>query len=367
MRRHSRAQQLNQDRIRKIRWRKRLKRKGLKYIPLNSGQDFLVEFPARFSLTNNYAETVKTIGQIKEIGHSRSRIPRRIKLDLSQTVEVSIAAVVVLCAEIDRIQAQNNRVRINRFFTSNLPSWNAEVGAQLDMFGFFKLLNVPLRANWPDELFKDRFAVVELIACNGFLPERVKLLTDDLQNVAEFFRQSPYVYEGLIEAVHNVVEHAYPDDWEFQFRPLDGTGWWAAASFEAAENEVRVVAFDQGVGIPETLPRWGLFEQVRQRLSEGSTVIGDLIRDDAHMINAAIQVSRSSRDRALGRGQGLAEIVSIVDEIPLSKVRILSARGGLLYRKGVDPSLFALDGHLGGTLIEWSIPVPNSMDQINDG
>ena len=38
-------------------------------------------------------------------------------------------------------------------------------------------------------------------------------------------------------------------------------------------------------------------------------------------------------------------------------VRILSGGGGVLYTPGKDLELFSLPRHIGGTLIEWTLPV----------
>lgn len=74
------------------------------------------------------------------------------------------------------------------------------------------------------------------------------------------------------------------------------------------------------------------------------------------MIAAAIEVSRTARESDQGRGQGLKEIFSIVDEVEGAKVRVLSGHGEVLYDALQGLRAHSLDRHIGGTLIEWDVP-----------
>lgn len=83
------------------------------------------------------------------------------------------------------------------------------------------------------------------------------------------------------------------------------------------------------------------------------------------MIKAALEVSRTSRGVGSGRGQGLTDVVSPIDELGDGRLRILSGRGCILHRPGDDIKCVEFERDLDGTLIEWVIPVGASVvDQI---
>ena len=79
------------------------------------------------------------------------------------------------------------------------------------------------------------------------------------------------------------------------------------------------------------------------------------LKEHATMIEAALEVSRTSLTS--GHGQGLRDVVSPVDQLEGGRVRILSGKGQVLYEKGGKLGKVERTQHLGGTLIEWTIPV----------
>ena len=73
------------------------------------------------------------------------------------------------------------------------------------------------------------------------------------------------------------------------------------------------------------------------------------------MIEAALEVSRTSLTS--GHGQGLKDILAPVEQQSGGMVRIISGKGQIIYKSGQKLAKFEKNLHLGGTLIEWTIPV----------
>jgi len=351
MKRLSAKQRARIERLRRRRTRNSLRRKHFKYA---ADYRFNISFPEVMSLSDNYAETIGPIQKMKEHGHSNHRKPVVISLDMSNVRSVSAASLLVLNSEIDRLLARRwNNVR---FVASKWENWLAMVVRQLERLGFFDLLEIPIDMNWPDEFLGPQETLLPMIACDRLMPERVQNIRLRLESVAEFFDQGPQVYEAMIEATDNAVRHGYKLPELLLYPPAMDSSWWATADYSPDHHLVRVLVFDQGVGIAATLDRWDKWELVRGYI-QSVTGDQDFFNDDAAMIEAALKVSRTSEAMGSGHGQGLRDILSPVEETGSGSVRILSGRGGILYDKAKGVQRIQLSSHIGGTLIEWTLPV----------
>lgn len=147
------------------------------------------------------------------------------------------------------------------------------------------------------------------------LQEIIEFLTD----VAAVFEQDPAIYEALVEAAYNSVLHAYPNDTPARHMSRDKR-WWATACWLPDENVVKFYVYDQGVGIPSTLPRWSSWEELRGMIKNWP-LVGAAINDQSLLIEAAIEVSRTSRPNT-GHGNGLSDVVRPIKELKGGLVRI---------------------------------------------
>jgi hypothetical protein len=230
--------------------------------------------------------------------------------------------------------------------------WNPEVRDLLESLGFFELLDVS-DSQIASTKINDEMTTVTVLPMisNTELDQR---LLASLSKISEALHSDPTIYGALVEAAYNVGKHAYPDGYRWRFPPVV-KGWWATASLDPAANCVKFLVYDQGVGIVETLPRWEGWEKVRGILAHLPFNVGDTLNDQSRMIKAALEVDRTSLDG--GHGKGLQDIVGVVDGFTSAEVRILSGRGSLLYKVENEHVLKDETLHLGGTLIEWTIPV----------
>lgn len=271
-------------------------------------------------------------------------------MDLSTIQSISLAGALVLGAEIHRWRVHHGPGLRAR----NIADWNPRVRHLLAGLGFFKLLRVQVPRRMQREEYVGEVAVLRMISSTQLDQELLQTTMKQLTAVAEVLDQDPSVYGALVEASYNAKLHAYPEDHHYEFPPLI-PGWWATASWNPVEGCVKFLVYDQGVGIPATLPKWSGWEKVRAKLAEnlGGLAVG--LRDASSLIAAAIEMDRTSLQG--GHGKGLQDVIRAVETVPGSSVRILSGTGSVLYHHGGRIEKKDETLHIGGTLVEWRIPV----------
>lgn len=360
---------LERDRTRLARRRKALKRRllvasrkkgkpALRDKPLRSSEIIRIVPPTEFSFSRNYDATVKCLRAFKKAVFSRTSDgrPAPIFLDLSAIEHISLAGALVLGAEVHRWSDH----RRSRLRASNISDWKPDVRNILYNLGFFELLNIRIPRSIEVELFENEITVLRMISSTRLDAELLQRTLERLNSVAQILHRDPFVYGALVEAAYNAKMHAYPDEHEYEFPPTI-KGWWATASWNPGEGYVKFLVYDQGVGIPATLPRWQGWETVRSWLVTNLGPIGVNLNDASHLIEAALAVDRTSLGG--GHGKGLQDVVAVVRSTAGSSVRILSGTGSILYTYNglVEKKDEAL--HIGGTLIEWRIPVKSHEDR----
>src|SRR3569623_1871453 len=151
-----------------------------------------------------------------------------------------------------------------------------------------------------------------------------------------------------MEAMANAFEHAYPP------RPYPTSipylkRWWAAGAYDPKTNTLEFVVYDQGVGMPRTLPPF-LQTMLLTPLRPDIT--------DADVIIEAIKASRS-RTKRPERGNGLKMICGLVEELKGSFVRILSGHAEVTYHRPQDVRGKLRSNPFCGTLIQWTLKLPS--------
>ena len=213
--------------------------------------------------------------------------------------------------------------------------------------GYFELLHLERpETEWPQKSttflpFKRGQAKAEN---SGDLAKQLRIEVEELvgQRIKRHF-----LFEGLSEAITNVGQHAYRDVADYRRKQ-----WWLSASFNAESRHLCVTFYDQGDGIPHTLPRSRWFE-----------VIQDVFNSwpDSRKIQAATDIGRSSSGLD-ERGKGLQDLVEFARAHAAGRLSIYSLRGMYLQSFTNDGTKVAQDcerrdfeNSIGGTLIEWSV------------
>lgn len=313
----------------------------------------VIQAPEILSFSNNYEATVKCLHDLKMAAllEPPAGTRRYVRIDFARIRELSTASALVLAAEIDRWR----KVRKAQLRPRNIKEWSPTVKRLLVEIGFFDLLDVD-RPKLPDSPDPSRdIAILPMVSGNTLDRSKLALIEDHLRTIANVFQQEPSIYMALTEAAYNSIKHGYPKDYDFKFTTLKNQ-WWATGSWSPERSEIKLIIYDQGVGIAETLPSWDHWEELNNWLSSKHPVLSKVLKEHASMIEAALEVSRTSLTS--GHGQGLLDVVSPVDQLGGGCVRILSGRGQVLYEKDQKIVKIERSQHLGGTLIEWTIPVP---------
>ena len=122
-----------------------------------------------------------------------------------------------------------------------------------------------------------------------------KELRIDIEQITGHGIKKHEFFQGLSEAMVNVGQHAYP----LGTVSPSSKYWWQSASFDRKNRTLTVMFYDQGIGIPKSLPSDGLLERFRHRFSSWP---------DSLKIKTAMKYGRSSTRRG-ERGKGLQDMV----------------------------------------------------------
>lgn len=359
MRRLSREENCRQARQRLNRQRKKLIRKLIcsgklkRYAP-GFRNALVISAPKRMSLGENYEETVAFFSKIKRLGqvlatefrrNKRGKV-RPFRISLAEVEHLSVRSAVILSAELDRLR----RVIGAKLKYLGRASTSEDVTSILSELGCFSLVSV----DHPEASgvhTKSRKTLIKMICGSRLDEDKFTEFDDALGRVFAEYHSLPRLYEGMSEALLNVRHHAYLDEVKLTY-PSPGKRWWATACIDSKENELRIFVYDQGVGIPATLPHTGYGEMLSS-LVKGAA--HGQLGDDATLLKGALEYSRSRTEQA-GRGKGFKNIMSAIDTYQTGRLRIVSGRAEVTYSgQGVIVSQ-RHDQHVGGTLIEWTLP-----------
>lgn len=292
-----------------------------------------LKMPKILSLDKNYNETAEIFEKIHKIVFSDGR---SVALDFSECEEVTPESCVVLAAEIDRC------LRIKpKSITGNYPKAE-NVYFILQTLGFFRLLKIKADRNYTvPEVF-----IVPLVSGKE---GKIELLNGMSELFVELpaYKELGMAFGGrvervLTEAMTNTLEHAYPA--EFKQKTDCVSRWWRAGF--KTKQAITMVLYDQGAGIPNTLPAY--WHETIKSFFKGNTS-----PSDGEMIKLAMKVRRSSTKQEQ-RGKGLPEIKNLIDIIGSGMLKVHSYRGIYLYRSEAGETHTSEEVPLHGTLIIWT-------------
>lgn len=290
-----------------------------------------VEAPEDFNLSRNHDEIINFLKLIRQLCNGDYKW---IKIDFTTIKHLSPLSALLLTSEIHRWQLTRGAL-----YVIDEERWDPVVKQLLYEMGFFtlvKTVNPPLvaaRTKSDISFLQFRSDTQSLGAEAGELRREMEALTGPV--ASKFLLQ-----EGLTEAMTNVCHWAYNDK-----VPIKYKRWWMSASYHKEENRMIVMFFDQGVGIPTTLPRSGIWEHVKKILASN---------DDIHLIQAAMQYGRTATKKE-NRGKGLKDIQAFILESPRGVLKVLSGFGEYQINHRGQEKTITHSVRLDGTLIAWEI------------
>lgn len=315
-----------------------------------------IRIPTQLSYSSNSRQTLSFFNDFKEAIFTKRVVRRRgkvlpapLKVDLIPAEHMSVPCAVVLAAEMQRW----SRVHGANLTALSPGKWSPRVQALLLDLGVLQLLGITERAVRRNLEDAEQIGFIRLKSGDRTDGAQLEALQYELAEASKYFEPQPSIFRGLQEAVGNAIEHAYKDTGHKpKFPYAAGHRWWAAGCIDTVNLSLRFFVYDQGIGIPLSLlrkPSW-------KEPIEGILRSLGLSRTDSNLIEGAFEVGRTSTGSD-GRGKGLHDLREVIQKAGAGYLRILSGHG--------DVTLFAQGrvekrdhgSHIGGTLIEWSIPL----------
>ena len=320
--------------------------------------------PSDFRYTENPDEVLRFFYELRRQvlvldrfrGRGRKSSPN-IYISMDSIEAIDIEAALIFAAEVDRFR------QILRFRPiMDDANWDPEIRAIFYCLGVYRVLEarqqfdgVPI----DDRALTDRgLAVVPFVSCHEADPAKAKELRDGLlEHCASTDEARHAVYDSLVEAFLNAVQHAYRPDITADGLP-SVKRWWAGALIDKQQGYLYLVVYDQGVGIPATLikrPWWHL-------------IAGKLLEtNDARIIEGALEYGRSGTSKTVdlgpdanGRGNGLWRMCELTEAFEDADVRFTSLKGDVLYSKGGAVERTTLRTRFCGTMVTWRAKIPST-------
>lgn len=164
-------------------------------------------------------------------------------------------------------------------------------------------------------------------------------------------------YGGMLEAILNSYQWAYPKDHEWKYDVLEN--WWLTGAVDQNTNRVIVCVYDHGVSIPRSLPHWTHWNKTElyakkmlQRLKLSKPL--DHYSNDGIAIRTAMKIANSAT-KLPQHGKGLHTMVEVAKRARYGRLRILSRNGEYVWETGKSPKSFTHKYPLQGTLVEWAL------------
>jgi hypothetical protein len=243
-----------------------------------------------------------------------------------------------------------------------LKQWDKQIVQQLWELGFFDLFQQSPPIHLPENDHSLRLVKYIKGQCRD-KSKTIKLKESIHELVGETILKWTFLHSGLTEAITNVSHHAYPDS--LQINGAD-KNWYLTGSFNKNSGELKIAFYDQGIGIPKSLPASEVWEKVVQFLTKFSL---DEKRLHSTLLKAAVQLDRTSTAES-DRGKGLPDLLEFINQRKDGYLSIISLKG--LYKYTISNGSEnikskALKNELPGTLIIWSVILTEQRRSNGDG
>lgn len=332
-------------------WIDEYKNNGLKAtIIRNKVTIFLPErlnFSDEYEITALHLNAIRKLTEPKTVSHKTYKLGR---VDFDNLNSISTSAALVLTAEISK---WDDAVRNN--LKPNIEKWNQNILINFHELGYFDLFkNKPYINQQLETLEKTNKTIVKYIKGRLGDDTLTKSLKEKITNIiGDEINKWTFLHSGLSEAIINVFHHAYPA--KYGFSDVD-KNWYLTASYNKETKALKVVFYDQGIGIPRSLPASEFWERILNSLSSFSVV--ERKRDEV-LLRAAVELDRTRTEES-DRGKGLQDLLEFIRQRGDGYLSILSLKG--LFKLEVKNGIESIktehfNNPVCGTLIIWSVNV----------
>lgn len=285
----------------------------LNYLPLKYRKPVLsyrgkkrynINLPKYMSLTHNYEETLNFINEYRYlIFKKRSNV----SLNFKTLKHISAGAALLFVSELDRWRKVYNVKPL----VIEIDKWDPVVRKYLFQLGFFDILKVCNPPTKEEILTEGEIGSSEFLQFQSndvvFGPDAV-LLRQQIEEISggKVVAKSQ-MFRAITEAMTNVSKHAYPERLKYD-RTILYKRWWMTGSFDEKENMISIIFFDQGVGIPNTIPN----KYPKEIIFSFLKGLGLNINNDGALIRAAMELGRSQTELSY-RGKGLPDVKKYIE------------------------------------------------------
>lgn len=311
-------------------------------IPDENLSYFDMDVPEKLDLNDNFEETAEFLRDIRRMAMSERK---PLRLVFEHTKHITPASLLLLLAHMHRCRLVFGMNHI----TGTYPKDN-RIERMLHFTGFFKLLGVKSRIKQTKRTYPLEY--IEFVSDDRTIQGNAKRLRESLfgETIMMDLHARLQLTRAVNEAMLNAGQHAYPD---YSVKSNQESGrWWLVGHVNKRSGKLTILFCDLGVGIANTLPKRYPLEVILAAVA----LIPGLKPNDAEMIKAGMTIGRT-RTREENRGKGLNDLRRFVDEAGNGQLHIYSRKGHYLYEAGGGETLNNSRYSIGGTLIQWTVPL----------
>ena len=321
------------------------------FCPKNS---LIITLPPQMDFETNYEDSARVISIFRRALESGRRISY---IDFAKLKSISPACIMVFASYIDIWKRRMPAVH------ARCETWEPSVEDAFTQLGVFEMLAMKhIRTVGGQQSTRKYMPLLTrgIIAAQGHdVGTEAKRIRESIEKFIGKSLSRVRMYDSVTEAIFNVRNHAYKGmkPGRLPFR------WWFSVSYDAQLNELGVILFDHGFGIPATMNTSTKFSRFKKLLSlkEGGWSEESRLYVAFERDRRKIQSAKSFVE---GRGHGCQDIARLIfrQEQNLvgfgSSLSVISGRARYDLAGNVDVGRGdskSLKQKLQGTLIEWRI------------
>lgn len=313
-----------------------------------------LNFDIEYEITTLYLRAIrKLVEDGKKLPKTKRNLSEKYRLasvNFDNLKSISTSAALVLTAELSKWDdAIRNKLQ------PTVKKWDSNILINFFELGFFELFNnKPNIDEKIDSTLSDKKIIKYIKGRCGDDQKTRDLKNNLIKIVGSEIEKWIFLHSGLSEAIVNVVHHAYPE--VLGYCESD-KNWYLTGSYSTSNRELTVVFYDQGIGIPKSLPASEIWEKLLSFLSK-KIPYAEQKRDEV-LLRAAIEMDRTSTEES-DRGKGLQDLLEFIRQRGEGSLSILSLKGlfDMEVKNGRETIISkGFHNKLGGTLIIWTVIV----------
>jgi hypothetical protein len=281
--------------------------------------------------------------------------------DFSKITYISSEVALIIASYFESA----NRLTKKNSFALNFEQWNPDVRRTLYELGFFNIVGIE-----EDKVLLTKSGETTLRRLRSYRDTNGEAVANLIRDLGyDPFDINTPIYEALVEAITNTIDHAYPR--KKSGNDFSDKYWWSTGAINQKAGELSLFVWDQGITIPGSLKLvssdWKFYENYKRQFNkmiarlkaDGSQNENSNICEDGQSLAAAMTVGRTSTG-VKGRGRGLPCYQDAVNSCIEGELIIRSGYGWYKKKKDKKAKYGISAGRLHGTLVVWKLKMPSS-------